>query len=167
MQKDSELLIESINQNDANSIPFNAKNLKLSYQINIESIYENNNLMYHPKIIKPNLNKNIEQLSSINENEIFVFENAKNKIIKPEVIFIRNIKPDGNCYYRSLSYFLTNNEKYYEYLRNYIYTVFLRFISCKNFNIYYLKLNHKMNLTHLKEKSFYFNRKFILYKLKR
>ena len=132
MQKDSELLIEAKNENKTNLTPFKAKSLKLSYQINTESKYENNNLQHQPKIIKPNLNSNTQHLSSINENEIFVFNNAKNKIISSEIVFIRNIKPDGNCYYRSLSYFLTKSEKYYEYLRNYIYTLFFTLKNHKN-----------------------------------
>ena len=54
MQKDSELLIEAKNENKTNLTPFKAKSLKLSYQINTESKYENNNLQHQPKIIKPN-----------------------------------------------------------------------------------------------------------------
>ena len=126
MQKDSELLIEAKNENKTNLTPFKAKSLKLSYQINTESKYENNNLQHQPKIIKPNLNSNTQHLSSINENEIFVFNNAKNKII------------------RSLSYFLTKSEKYYEYLRNYIYNILNNFRNVYLTNNFYYIFNNNI-----------------------
>ena len=85
------MIVDSQCEIKTNSITFKVKNYKLSYQINTESIYENNNLKHQPKIIRPDLNKNIQQLSSINENEIYVFDIVKNKIIKLEVVFLMEI----------------------------------------------------------------------------
>ena len=36
---------------------------------------------------------------------------SENKILSPDLVFIRNIYGDGNCFYRSLSYFFSQRVK--------------------------------------------------------
>lgn len=109
MKKDSDIIYIPQKIGEAKSNTIKNKNLKIQYNINIESKYEINNLQGHPSIKKPNLVKNLTRLSALKENEIFLFENLSKKIIKNTLFFSREIEPDGNCYYRALSYYLTNS----------------------------------------------------------
>ena len=95
--------------------------LKIDYNININKIYEINNLSYTEKIIKPNIDKIIMGHNNINENELSILNKSDNKIIDDKIFFIREMYADGNCFYRSLSFYLTNSQEYYNYFRNYIY----------------------------------------------
>ncbi len=69
-----------------------------------------------------------------------IFENSINKIIKKDIISILGIKPDGNCYYKALSLYLTKNQEIYNYFRNYIYN----FIN-DNKNAYSIDYPYIMN----------------------
>ncbi len=93
--------------------PTNKKKLKLNYKININPKYEINNLSYNKNIKKLDFSKSIEELESLNHNELQLYEILVNKIINEEIIFVRKIIPDGNCYFRSLSYFFSKNQNYY------------------------------------------------------
>ena len=64
------------------------------------------------------INKNLEKLE---KNYNVLFENMVNKIVDKDAIFIREMFGDGNCFYRSLSFFFTNSQNYHDYFRNYIY----------------------------------------------
>lgn len=131
IQKESEVIHYSEIHKDINKPLSISKNLKINYNLNIIDKYEKNNISNSVNIEKPNINKIKELLSSINNSELIVFENSNNKIVEKDIIFIRKIEPDGNCYYRVLSYFLTKNQNYYNYFRNYIYN----YLTC-NKNLY-------------------------------
>ena len=57
----------------------------------------------------------------IKESELILLENPYNNIIKDDIIFIRKICGNGNCYFRCLNLFFTDSQNYYNYYRNYIY----------------------------------------------
>ena len=107
------------NEEDKNNKP--NKSLKIQYQIIINPSYEINNLDGNINIIEPDISDIIKEKNRLFESEIFLFDNFIKKIIAKDIFIIREIDKDGNCFYRSLSYFLTKSQKYYTYFRNYIY----------------------------------------------
>lgn len=117
MKNDPDIIYIPQKKDEAKFNTIKNKKLKIQYNINIESKYEINNLQGHPSIKKSNLVNNLTQLSALKYNELFILENLSKKIIKNNLFFSREIEPDGNCYYRALSYYLTNSQNYYKYFR--------------------------------------------------
>lgn len=99
----------------------NNPSLKINYEMNANSKSEDNNLSYTNSIIKPNFNKIEEYHQLLNKNEIVLYKNIDNKIVREKILFWREIYGNGNFYYRSLSFYLTNSQEYFNYFRNYIY----------------------------------------------
>lgn len=80
--------------------------LKINYKIEFINDLETNNLSYTNIIHKPDtalINKSLEKLE---KNYQLLLNNMVNKIVDEDGIFVRQIYGDGNCYYRSLSFFL-------------------------------------------------------------
>ena len=111
----------SIEKNETNMIYNINPSLKINYNIILKTEYEKNNLIYTKKIPKPNLEKIKDLLQKLDQNYIDLFNNMTNKIVDEKIIYVRKIYGDGNCYYRSLSFFFINNQTYHLYFRNYIY----------------------------------------------
>ena len=85
-------------------------------------------------------------MQSITEQEIELFNNISNKSVDDKILSIRTIYRDGNCYFRSLSYFFNNNQNYYEYYRNYLYN-YLKNTEIKyTFEFPYIIINDKNNI---------------------
>ena len=95
--------------------------LKIDFKINIINKYEDNNLSFIKNIKKPDFKKIEAYNNALSKNEISLFKNIDNIIVSKTKLFIRNIYGDGNSYYSSLRYSLTNTQVYYNYFRNYIY----------------------------------------------
>ena len=102
-------------------------------------------------IIKYNISKIYETINCINDN---TFELKKidldNIIYEKEFFNIIPITPDGNCFFRTISYYLTGNENLHKNLRESVYnyvsqniTKFYEYCYVEN-NIYYIDIeeNH-------------------------
>ena len=111
----------NIQQTENNNILLSNVKLKLNYKFDIMEEFEVNNLSYTNNINKPNKESISQFLQSLDSNEDFVFNNSFNKIIDEKTIVIRKIGGDGNCFFRSLSFFFTHSENYKDYFRNCIY----------------------------------------------
>ena len=96
-----------------------SKKLKIKYEIKINKKYEINNLSYINKIHSIDFNNITLNMQSLDSNEICLKNNLLNKYVDENSLFIRKITVDGNCFFRSLSYFFTKNEINYDYFRNY------------------------------------------------
>ena len=62
------------------------------------------------------MNKSIDLLNFLTENELYVYENSANNIISGNFINIIKINRDGNNYYRALCYNFTRSQIYYNIL---------------------------------------------------
>ena len=108
-------IISKANPNTYN----HSKKLKIKYEIKINKKYEINNLSYTNKIHSIDFNNITLNMQSLDSNEICLKNNLLNKYVDENSLFIRKITADGNCFFRSLSYFFTKNEINYDYFRNY------------------------------------------------
>ena len=122
----------NINNNENSSQKLGSKKLKLNYNIKLLPENETNNLTYIKSIKRPNEAKINEALNPLDFDIEYLYNNIENNYIDTKYIFIRKIIGDGNCYFRSLSFYFTNSHNYYHYFRNYIYN------HIKNNEKYYL-----------------------------
>lgn len=111
------------------------KNKDLNYK-NILSKNRNNS---NEKEIDPNDNNNIDE-ESLHTKKHYINEELyqyvrEHKNLKPDLVKIENIMGDGNCFYRSMSYFFTGTESNY---RKYRYEIYLHALNNRNIfpNIY-------------------------------
>ena len=116
MAQTSNFYLESIIEK--NNITMNPS-LKIDYNINFQLELEKNNLSYTKTILKPNPNTINKLFQTLDRNYIILYDNMLNKIIDENIIFKRTIYGDGNCYFRSLSFFFTNSQNYHDFFRNY------------------------------------------------
>lgn len=65
----------------------NNPSLKINYEMNANSKSEDNNLSYTNSIIKPNFNKIEEYHQLLNKNEIVLYKNIDNKIVREKILF--------------------------------------------------------------------------------
>ena len=110
--------VEIINKTNPNTYN-HSKKLIIKYEIKINKKYEINNLSYTNKIHSIDFNNITLNMQSLDSNEICLKNNLLNKYVDENSLFIRKITADGNCFFRSLSYFFTKNERNYDYFRNY------------------------------------------------
>lgn len=104
-------------------------------------------------IIKYNISKIYETLIFINDNTFEIKKTDLDNIIYEYEFFnLIPITPDGNCFYRAISYYLTGNENLYKNLRESVYnyvsqniTKFYEYCYVEN-NIYYLDIEEN-NIT--------------------
>ena len=80
--------------------------LKSEYKYIVGPKYEKNNLTFKEKILKPDIKKINENLESISKNEQILYENLNNNILEENTVFERYIYRDGNCFFRSVIFFL-------------------------------------------------------------
>ena len=123
---------------DKNKIEINNKKFKISNQKNVnlykkkivkKNINEGNNnnspnKIINKTIISKKINKNLESNNKnmTNLNDIITNNRLKtfvknNKTIKKEELQEKKIEGDGNCLYRSISYFLLATEDYYNEIK--------------------------------------------------
>ena len=123
---------------DKNKIEINNKKFKISNQKNVnlykkkivkKNIKEGNNnnspnKIINKTIISKKINKNLESNNKnmTNLNDIITNNRLKtfvknNKTIKKEELQEKKIERDGNCLYRSISYFLLATEDYYNEIK--------------------------------------------------
>ena len=100
---------------------FQSWKLKLQYKFDIYDEIEKNNLSFINKIYKPDMGEINECLQVLDSNGENIFLNITNKLIDEKVIFTRTIIVDENYFFRSINFFFTHSQNYYNYFRNIIY----------------------------------------------
>ena len=123
--------------------------LKIDYKIDTDIKYEVNNLINIKKISKPDFEKIKRNLQTLDKNVDELYANILHKMVNEKYIFIRKIDGDGNCYFRSLSFFMTNSQNYYSYFRNYIYNYI--YLDLKGYIIEYPYVYHNNNIKPIEE----------------
>ena len=106
---------------------YNKEHLYNNYNINNNNIQNKNNIKNNNNIQKNNnikSNSNIE--NKINKEKKYINEELYEKVIHHEDILynlvdIINVKEDGNCFYRVISYFLYKHEKEHTKIREEIF----------------------------------------------
>ena len=99
----------------------NNPRLKINYNLNLLSQYEENNLAFTNIIQKSDEKKNFKYLLEHRRNVIYFYNKITNNIIDEKSIFIiRKMVGDRNYYYRSLSFYLINSHNFHVYFINYI-----------------------------------------------
>ena len=86
---------------------------------------------------KPDENffENIKYFQNSNFNNIFYKENSYINSIPKEKIVIKEIKSDGNCFFRAISYYMNNSEDYHNNYRELAYQICLN--SLKEIKLFF------------------------------